>query len=253
MGAYKTICRDCMFKTTEHDSSKPLEIIQIGCSIDKIQEEKAELTTDDGKTYYTLDYICKYCRDEDWAKEQDVEYRNDEAALKIIRKENTIHSDIIILFNVNHTIKDLDLIVGKINNSLIQRVIVSVNNKKVTPHQIFISLSKLNKKWQFIYQTEDTGINKQIEDSFKYVVSPYYIVIEKLSRYNDNLPTLIDFAINELEKKFCMVMGDGFDELIMQSALHKLNHGCYPKEIAEKYKETEWTKMIIDRNQLTSR
>ncbi len=99
----------------------------------------------------------------------------------------------------------------------------------------------------------DTPVDKQINDCFKKSESQYYIVVEKLSQYNDALPTVIDEALNDKRQRFCLVQADeGYHNLIMQSKLHQMVHGFKPEELTEHFKDIEWNNLIITQAQLNS-
>lgn len=246
----KTSCKGCIFKGEE--TQQYLDLPNKFCQLNKLDESKAEYVDNN----WILNYFCNHCRNIDWMQDKNLDKRtaNKNEILKVIREENTIYSDVIILINKHHTINDIQKVLSKIHNPLIRTIILSINNQNINIAAVHKAISKINKKTVFEFFVEDVGIHEQIKTCYKHVKSQYYIVVEKLSQYNDALPTAIDNSINEHQQKFCLILSDdGYHEVVMQSLLHKMSGGFYPESIVNTYKDDEWKKLIINQNQLICR
>jgi hypothetical protein len=255
----QTICKDCIFnQSTKVDMATKeggvhSRIVQIGCLAKQLNKDKSLVESDKEETqlYHRLDYFCAYCKNKDWAKHHKLS--NTKEQLAFIRKEVEVHTDIIFVLHENHTLQDLTILIGKIKNPLIKKLIFVCNNRKIEFFDVNEALKNVKYQWQFIMPTEDSCIEAQITQASKHLKSRYFIVVQKLAQYDDSLPTIIDRQINDNGKQFCLVKDEddeGYNNLIMQTRLQKHYKYFEPNYIIDKYKDTEWAHLIMNYRQL---
>lgn len=257
----QTICKDCIFNhstpiTMSHKDGPHTRLVQIGCLANQLNKDKSIIESDKEETqlYHRLDYFCAYCKNKEWVNHHKLKTTQEQK--DFIRKEITVHTDIIFLLHENHNLADIALLVKKIKNPLIKKLIFVCNNRELEFFDVNIILKDIKYQWQFIIPTEDSCVEAQVTQATKYIKSRYFIVVQKLGQYNDNLPTVIDKEINDNGKQFCLVKDDedeGYNNLIMQTRLQKHYKYFEPNYIIDKYKDTEWAHLIMNYHQLNCR
>lgn len=233
----KTICRDCIFKYDNNQSLEDKTSISSSCTIDRLDNSNAEWNSD-GK-YWSLNYFCNHCRNEDWLKKNNLEYSSNIDLLEKIRKENKIYSDIIILIHQNHLLEDIERLLDKIQSKYIGKVIISVNNQNIKPSYINRLLSKYHFDWQLVIHLEELSIKEQLYKIHKYTIGMFFIIVDKLNDYNDSLPELLDKMINDDNQRFVYYeTNEGITNLVIHNLLYKML-GTIERDIIMKYAEEQ--------------
>lgn len=231
----QTICRDCVFKYDNTQSLDDETGASSWCVIGKLDNSNAEWNRDG--QYWSLNYFCNHCRNEDWVKKNKLEYSSDQGLLEKIREENKVYSDIIILVHQNHLIEDIDRALNKIKSGHVGKIIISVNNTKIKPSLLNSILKKYTFDWQAIFHIDDLSIDEQIYKVHKYTKGMFFIVVDKLEHYRDDLPKLLDDMINDNGEKFIFYETDeGITNLVVHNILYKTT-GTIKRDVIQKLAE----------------
>jgi len=232
----KTICRDCVFNTffaVAHDEYGDKH----WCSVGKLDNNKAEWNEKD--QYWSLDYFCNHCRNSDWVKKNKLEYAPDSALLEKIREENTVFTDIIILVHQHHLLEDVKRVLDKIQSKYIGKVIVSVNNQKIKPSAINRLLSEYKFDWQILMHLEDTSVDDQVHKVHKFTKGMFFMLVDMLGQYNDDLPKQIDIMINDNNNKFVYYEPDeNMVNIVMHNILYQMLR-TVKRDVIIKYAEDQ--------------
>lgn len=216
----KTICRDCVFNSfyaVAHDEYGDKH----WCSIGKLDNNRATWNMED--QYWSLDYFCNHCRNKDWVEKNKFEYAPDSALLEKIREENKVVTDIIILVHANHLLEDVERVLDKIQSKYTGKVIVSVNNSKIKPSGLNRLLNKYKFDWQIIIHMHELSVQDQIYKVHKYTKGMFFIIVDRLTHYNDTLLETLDKIINDNNEKFVYYeTEEGITNLVVHNILYQM-------------------------------
>ncbi len=211
----ETSCQNCVFKT-EKDGR------QSGCRFDKHKEFVVRYAMDNPS--YILNGFCNHLRTQPWASKNNIAKLSDEEVKALIKEENTLTADIIVVCGPNDTETYLvDTLIELNRSNHIHNVIVSLTNPQISivrAREILETYCRYP-KWQFVYNFEQRPIELEINAAFKYVNSVYYGVLKCEDYFDYQILPKLDELLQTGQKRILVVENSGISNSYVQSFLHK--------------------------------
>jgi hypothetical protein len=215
----KTICRDCIFR------GRLLSLVEMPnggneyCQLQKLNKDKARFNREDG--YWSLDYFCNSCRNQDWLKYNKLLGATEEEIKLVIRKENTVKSDIIFLFHQNHLIQDIERVLDKVESKYVSNVLISINNPDLRPSHLSKLMNRYTFPWQISFNLESICTEMQVAKIHKYSKGMFSIIVDRMTLFDSKLPEELDTRINDKNEKFVLYQPEeGISNLVIHNMMY---------------------------------